>query len=679
MKAKIFLLIIFCGIVASSINKTFAQQQNSMKENLFIELPRSVTLTPATTGVSTLEVITDKPKPDTHSPYRSFNGTNNNLKKTEWGSADIPLLRDMGAAYGANNSLAGSKRPSPRKISNVVVNEPVTIFNARNVSTVNYLWGQFLDHDISLTPTGNTESAPIPLPDDEPLFTEPISFFRSAVHHGTGVNSVREQTNLNTTWIDASTVYGSDEQRIKWLRTFVNGKLKTSQGNLLPFNTFTGEQNASIDPNAPGMANDGNKTIVTFVAGDVRTAEHPVLASFHTLFMREHNRICDVLVAKGQTDDEKNFQTARKIVGALIQHITYNEYLPSLGISLKPYKGYNDGVRPDLTNIFSTAGFRLGHSMVADEVLLFDNNCQPMDPESLELEDLFWNPQLVVTYKPEAFLKGIAAHTQYETNIKINNTLRNLLFGDPASPVRFGVDLGSLNIQRGRDHGLPDYNAVRKFFKIKAAKKFTEITTDPILAKNLESLYKNINDIDLWVGILSEDVLPGTSIGNLANEIQSKQFENLRDGDFYYYENDPYLSSEDLIAIKNTRLSDIIKRNTTITNLQSDMFFARACPGFTTTPAREATVADVTPELYDDLPPAIFPNPASDVVTVNLNNSVQSGLIQLYTTNGTLEKSITVGASEGEVQIDISDLPKGIHALKIASGKKIKYVKLLKL
>jgi len=662
-------------------NKGTAQQRNPIKENLFIQLPESVTLTPAGNTARELAATNTILR----SPFRSFDGTNNNLgaNKKAWGSANIPLLREMPAVYGPNNSLNGSNRPSPREISNLVVDEPVTIFNARNVSTVTYLWGQFLDHDITLTPTGTTESVPIPLPANEEIFTEPISFFRSAVHPGTGVSTVREQTNLNTAWIDASTVYGSDAQRAKWLRTFKGGKMKTSAGNLLPWNTITGEKDAPIDRNAPGMANDGNKTIKTFVAGDVRASEHPVLASFHTLFVREHNRICDLLIARGERDDEKNYQAARKIVGGLIQNVTYNEFLPTMGIRLQPYSGYKENVRPDLTNIFATAGFRLGHSMVADEVLLFNNNCMPMDPEAMELDELFWNPDLVVTLKPEAFLKGIAAHTQYETNIKINSVLRNLLFGDPASPVRFGVDLASLNIQRGRDHGLPDYNAVRKFYTGRPASRFSDINRNDTLSRNLRSLYKDINNVDLWTGVLSEDLLPGTSIGRLAHEIQRVQFEKLRDGDFYYFENDPFIPREARTAIRNSKLSDIIKRNTRITNLQSNMFFTRACPGFSPTPTDEAESSDIALSRIiesTETSPSLFPNPSSDAVTVALTDSDQSGLIQLYSaTNGALVKTVVTHAGDKNIQINISDLPKGVYNMSITTGKEVKSIKLVKL
>jgi hypothetical protein len=123
---------------------------------------------------------------------------------------------------------------------------------------------------MSLTPTGTTEYVPIALPDDEVIFTEEIPFYRSEVRIGTGTGNTRQQTNLNTSWIDASMVYGCDSVRARWMRTFSNGKMKMSAGNYLPWNTITGEFSGAIDPNAPAMTNDAGKTVKTFVAGDVR-------------------------------------------------------------------------------------------------------------------------------------------------------------------------------------------------------------------------------------------------------------------------------------------------------------------------------------------------------------------------------------------------------------------------
>src|SRR4029453_11682212 len=138
------------------------------------------------------------------------------------------------------------------------------------------------------------------------------------------------------------------------------------------------------------MANDSNGTVKTFVAGDVRAAENPVLASIHTLFVREHNRICDRLIREGFRNDELIYQLARKEVGALIAAITYQEFLPAMGINLRSYSGYNENVRPDITNEFATASFRLGHTMVSDDVILADNNCEEVGPGEMELVEVFW-------------------------------------------------------------------------------------------------------------------------------------------------------------------------------------------------------------------------------------------------------------------------------------------------
>ena len=75
--------------------------------------------------------------------------------------------------------------------------------------------------------------------------------------------------------------------------------MKTSAGNYLAYNTTTGELADPIDVNAPSMANDGDHTTKTFVAGDVRAAEHPGILSLHTMFVREHNKICDRLISQG--------------------------------------------------------------------------------------------------------------------------------------------------------------------------------------------------------------------------------------------------------------------------------------------------------------------------------------------------------------------------------------------
>jgi hypothetical protein len=674
MSKKPIVLTALCFIfISMPFIKSLAQQKKSVNGKLFLHEPH-----PAT------DRFTARMLPvRIHSPYRTFNGTKNNIsssQRTAWGAADIFLFREIPAAYGPadpKNAIGGVNRPSARKISNVLIDEPVTQFNTRELNTLVYQWGQFLDHEMTLTPTDTIEYVPILLPDDEIIFTEEIPFFRSEFRTGSGSqNSVRQQINLNTSWIDGSAVYGSDSERARWLRTLRSGKMKTSAGNLLPFNTVNAEQTGAIDPNAPSMKNDMGGTVKTFVAGDVRAAENPVLTSIHTLFVREHNRICDRLIAAGLTNDEQIYQTARKETGALIQAITYQEFLPALGISLRQYSGYRSDTRPDIANTFATAAYRLGHTMVSDDVVLADNNCEEVGPGELDLVEVFWNPQLISDYSIEIFLKGASTHDQYETDTKINNVLRNFLFGDPNDPVRFGIDLGSLNIQRGRDHGLPDYNTARRFYTGNAARKFSDITSKDSVATALKNLYSSVNNIDLWIGILSEDHLPGKSVGNTLHEMLKAQFEKLRNGDYYFYLNDPYLPASIRNQIRNTKFSDVIKRNTTLTNLAANAFHTEECTEDSLPAvAFRMMTADITP----DAGYKIYPNPVHDILNIDLAGSEQSATIRLFTANGILVKTIVTGAHEKNLRVDISGFVSGVYIMNIINGKETKFFKFVKL
>ncbi len=519
-------------------------------------------------------------KPFTHTPrpisqarnacpsqavFRTIDGTCNNTSdptRCDWGATNIPVFREIPAVYGQPdplNSLNGQGRPNPRDISNRICNQPYDIRSSINLTSMMFTWGQFLDHDIDISPEGE-EDASIPVPANDPIFTGVIPFHRSAVFPGTGANGIpREQENLITSWVDASNVYGSDNARATWLRTFQNGKLKTSAGNLLPFNTTDGEFASPIDANAPSMAGDtdftGNPTKV-FVAGDLRANEQSGLVSMHTLFLREHNRICDQLVAQGITNDETIYQTAREQVIATIQLITYYEFLPALGINISSdfTDTYDPTVRPDIMNVFSTAAYRLGHTMVSSSIPLIDENCNPVGNGSITLVEAFFNPSIITTYGIEPVLKGLSEQNQQEIDVRIIDNLRNFLFGN--------LDLATFNIQRGRDHGLPDYNTVRFHFTGTTANSFSDITSDPVFRDSLESVYGTTDDVDLWVGLLAEDHLFNSAVGATLHAILAEQFTRIRDGDFYFFTRNPQFTT--LPFISENRLRNVINRNTTL-------------------------------------------------------------------------------------------------------------------
>ena len=624
----------------------------------------------------------------TQPAFRSIDGTNNNIARTkaEWGATNIALVREIPAEYGATdtkNAMGGTGRPSARQISNAICDEPVTTFSSKNLSTYVYVWGQFLDHDIVLTPSSTTESVPIALPANETLFTVPISFSRSTIFPGSGINTPRQQMNLNTAWIDGSVVYGSDSVRASWLRTKVNGKLKTSAGNNLPWNTVNGESTGALDASAPSMANDGNHTIKTIVTGDVRGAEHPGITGLHLIFVREHNRICDRLRTQGLTNDEEIYQKARKEIGALIQAITYQEFLPAMGVTLSNYSKYNGAVQPDILNSFATAGYRIGHTQVADLLAMRDNNCAVVGGGGVDLIDAFFNLSLMDEFGLESFLKGFATHKQYETDTKINSILRNFLFGSPTAPVRFGLDLAALNIQRGRDHGLPDYNDIRKFYTGTPARTFADITKNTTLAAALQTQYGTIDNIDLWIGILAEDLLPGKSVGKTMHAMLKAQFEKLRDGDFYFYKSDPNLPAAIKTQVSNTKLSDVIKRNTTLTNLQSNVFITNPCPGETGEDVNETPLVAVV-ENYIQSPVKakeglnIYPNPVNDLLNIQLE-SIEGQTLRLTDQYGRVLRTMQTKSGAGYYEMSVSDLPVGVYYLQVSRDHKWDVFKVIKM
>ncbi|MFM8425647.1 MAG: peroxidase family protein, partial [Chloroflexota bacterium] len=165
----------------------------------------------------------------------------------------------------------------------------------------------------------------------------------------------------------------------------------------------------------------------------------------------------------------------------------------------------------------------------------------------------------------------LASDNAQEIDPIVVDDVRNFLFGEPGQG---GFDLASLNIQRGRDHGLADYNTVREAYGLERITSFDQITSDPALQAKLASTYGSVDNIDLWIGGLAEDHLPDSSMGETFTAILVDQFVRLRAGDRFWYQ---YSLPNRLVQqIENTTLADIIRRNTDITKLQENVFFFNA-------------------------------------------------------------------------------------------------------
>lgn len=520
--------------------------------------------------------------------FRTFNGLNNNLEHPEYGEEGIQLLRISEAAYDDGISAPrtldsdGDPLASARAISNAIAAQNgVSIPNSDGLSDWFWQWGQFIDHDMGLTeglPTNNSFN--IEVPQNDPFFdpfgtgTQTIGLNRAIFDPSTGTDpsNPREQINEITAFLDGSMVYGSNETVANSLRAFDgNGKLLISVGD-------NGEILLPTD-------NEGN-----FLAGDIRANEQFGLISAHTLFVREHNRLAEEIgdvLDKNPKGDRKTrrlqelfdeselsrgdfiYQAARRVVGAQIQSITYKEFLPRLigQETLTNYDGYDATVNPGIANEFSGAAFRVGHTMLSPQLLRVFNDGSF---ESIALRDAFFQPDEIKADGVNSLFKGLDSQEAQAVDNSIIDDVRNFLFGAPGMG---GFDLAALNIQRGRDHGIADLNTVREAYGLSAYDSFDQLTGgDTVLAGKFATVYDSIDDVDLWIGGISEKQVNGGQVGETFGAIIADQFTRLRDGDRFYYQDDQYL---DIIerAIRNnvgqTTLADVIEANSDVNILGS--------------------------------------------------------------------------------------------------------------
>ncbi len=538
-----------------------------MREPHFRRHLMAATAFACTTFLTTAYPQTDPDHKDKHgatvdetsrtiSPVRGIRRSDRHRETEGLNDAHQPLRRLFAPDYAdGRDELAGSHRPSPRQISNVVFSQYQSLPNPNNATDYLWQWGQFIDHDIDLTDGANPpEPFPIAVPIGDPLFdpagtgSVSIDFNRSIYEHD--ADGVRQQINEITGWIDASHVYGSDVARTQALRTLDgSGRLKTSDGNLLPFNT-------------EGLPNAGGDSDQLFLAGDVRANEQVGLTVMHTLFVREHNRQATRYAQRNNdASGDEIFAAARRMVTAQMQHITFTEFLPALlgSGNVPAYEGLRRNTDPRISNAFSTSAFRLGHSLLSPQILRLGADGQATENGPLALRDAFFQPQLVQDEGIEPILRGLAAQVCQTVDARVIDAVRNFLFGPPGAG---GFDLVALNIQRGRDHGLPSYNAARAQLGLPIASSFEDVSSNPVTVERLRNAYDSVNDIDLWVGSLAEDPLQGSMLGELNQQIVLTQFLALRDGDPNWYERT--LNRKQLDSIRKTTLADVIRANTSI-------------------------------------------------------------------------------------------------------------------
>lgn len=235
----------------------------------------------------------------------------------------------------------------------------------------------------------------------------------------------------------------------------------------------------------------------------IRVNENLGLTIIHTLFMREHNRIARKLSALNpHWNDNEIFEEARKIVGAQIQHITYNEFLPNVlgeetvdnyGLRLLNdgyYRDYDMNFNPTIENAIANAVF----------YFLFTTMPSAMERYSKELHmigftkmtESFFNPSEMYTNKLDEYLMGMVSQNAKSSDPFVTDEMTNGLMNNN-NDSKEAFDFVAFAIQRGRDHGLPGYVEYRRACQIEPLiNRFEDLSTtmrNDVL-KRLSNLYK---------------------------------------------------------------------------------------------------------------------------------------------------------------------------------------------
>lgn len=538
-----------------------------------------------------------------HNKYRSIDGSCNNFRHPTWGSSYTGFRRILQPIYENGFSMPvgwqhdrlyyGFPKPAARLVSTTVISTQEITSDSRITHMV-MQWGQFLDHDLDhALPSVSSESwdgidckkscdnaapcFPMKVPPGDPRINNRrcIDFVRTSAVCGSGETSLlwgtltpREQLNQLTSYLDASQVYGYDDDLARDLRD-----LTTDHGLLREGPTFPGRK--PLLPYASGQFVDCRRnplesSINCFVAGDIRANEQVGLLAMHTIWLREHNRIARQLREMNpHWNGEKLYQEARKIVGAEMQHISFQHWLPIIFSQttdelLGPYRGYDPNVDASISNVFATAALRFGHSLIQPRLERLNESLQSIPQGPLSLRDAFFAPwRLVEEGGVDPLMRGM-----YATAAKLKTPEQNLNVELTEQLFRtahaVALDLAAMNIQRSRDHGIPGYLEWRQFCNMSRVETFEDLAreiSDSNVRQKLRELYGHPGNIDVWVGGILEDQLPNAKVGPLFKCLLVEQFRRTRSGDRFWYENPSVFRPEQLAQIQQVTLARILCNN----------------------------------------------------------------------------------------------------------------------
>lgn len=574
-----------------------------------------------------------------HSRYRTLDGSCNHPElydeeKAKWNKAYNCFPRIIDADYPdywgeeIRKSTSGAPLPNARELSNTLSDENSAASSSLVSSVHSQMlmnFGQVLGNEITYPgsiftyePDNFLDSndskydccsskqnkwpscAEVRFSKNDPFYSkykvDCINFSRSQACSICKVKQ-RSQINMHSPAIDVSTIYGNSLNDSNNKREFSGGRLSLDSMDY-PINAAKNEEGSCGMRWSKLYPQEDN--LHCFRAGDTYANNNPPKVSLVILLYRQHNRIAKMLSKVNPFwSDEQLFQEARKILGAQMEMITYNEFLYeimgpsgmksfSLAVSPSGYIGYDSNIDPSTTAEFTSSVMRsIGHSMINGNLKAKFFNGTTID---YRLEDYYhYLPNFTTPGAVDAYMKGTITEPMKRVDTFFDVSIRG--FGEKVAKngPKYGTDLVTVDIMRGRDFGVPSYASFRKFCFNQSVNSFEDISSvlEPESLSKLQSVYKSVEDIDLYYGLVSEKKVSGSLLGPTGLCLWGREFFMKKFGDRYYFEQGGQSGSftpAQLASIRQTTLAKIICANGDFYPSEKIQMFVMRLPNRDTNP-----------------------------------------------------------------------------------------------
>ena len=534
----------------------------------------------------------DQKPPEGAIYFRTADGSWNNLADPKEGAAGTRFLRNVSVEAIRPETGERLMTPNPREISRKLLARPQKgeATEMREIPFLNLLaaaWIQFQNGDwINHGEMVYREVHEIPLAGDDParLKYRQTKMFIGKTQPDPTWTPGQEQTPITfinevTHWWDGSQIYGSDQETQNRLRTFVDGKLRLNPDGTLPTDSKSVEETG------------------------FRRNWWVGVAILHTLFVHEHNAICDHLkIPYPHWGDNRLFNVARLINAAVMAKIHSVEWTPAI----LPNPGLNVALNANwfgiLTNLFRSGKNRktLAEINIRNPEMggvvgnPIDKHGQPFGfteeftevyrlhsllPESLQLKKIGNNAAEEISF-PVSRQAGSAKltgkfgvanilysfGTQHPGALELNNYPRFMQeLSIPGNPL---FDMGAVDILRARERGVPRYNEFRRQLGMNPICSFDDLTPNKEHVEKLKQVYgdksEDVEKLDLLIGTLSEGYRPtGFGFGETMFQIFILNATRRLQADRFYTDNynEETYTKEGLDWIDNSTFRYVLLRN----------------------------------------------------------------------------------------------------------------------